>query len=145
MVVATETRVGGVTTVVGGMYDGHFGRVRGYTQHSIKLTLLHKLARPWAKVTANVKVTIRKPSVRMLNSNEVGRVASWEGNVMVSEMRQSGPPINASTGRGRGIEAELLARLVALHISAHPEGVSEGRLSFQGSLDGIMGGRTQAQ
>jgi hypothetical protein len=113
--------------------------------HLIKLTLLNELARPWAKVTANVKVTIRKPSMRMLNSNEIGRVASWEGNVMVSERRQSGPPINASTGRGRGIEAELLAGLVALHISAHPEGVSEGRLSFQGSLDGIMGGRTQAQ
>jgi hypothetical protein len=112
------------------MYDLHFGRVRGYTQHSIKLTLLHELARPWAKVAANVKVTIQKPSVRMLNSNEVGRVVSWEGNVMVSEMRQSRPPINASTGKGRGIEAELLAGLVALHISAHPEGVLEGRLSF---------------
>jgi hypothetical protein len=143
MVVATETEVGGVTAVVGGMYDGHFGRVRGYTKHSIKLTLLHELARPWAKVTANVKVTIRKPSVRVLNSNEIGRVASWEGNVVVSERRQSGPPINASGERG--IEAELLAGLVALHISAHPEGVAEGRLSFQGSLDGIMGGGARAQ
>jgi hypothetical protein len=143
MVVATETEVGGVTAVVGGMYDGHFGRVRGYTKHSIKLTLLHELARPWAKVTANVKVTIRKPSVRVLNSNKIGRVASWEGNVVVSERRQSGPPINAS-GR-RGIETELLAGLVALHISAHPEGVAEGRLSFQGSLDGIMGGGARAQ
>jgi hypothetical protein len=125
MVVATETEVGGVTAVVGGMYDGHFGRVGGYTKHLIKLTLLHELARPWAKMTANVKVTIQKPSVRVLNSNEIRRVASREGNVVVSERRQSGPPINASGGRG--IEAELLAGLVALHISAHPEGVAEGR------------------
>jgi hypothetical protein len=53
MVVATETNEGEVATVVGGMYDGHFGRVRGYTKHSVKLTLLHELTRPWAKRTAN--------------------------------------------------------------------------------------------
>jgi hypothetical protein len=144
MVVATETEVGGVTAVVGGMYDGHFGRVRGYTKHSIKLTLLHELARPWAKVTANVKVTIRKPSVRLLNSNEIGRIASWEGNAMeIEERQQRRPSGNASSGRG--IEAELLAGLVALHICAHPEGVSEGRLSFQEELDGIMRGKDRAQ
>jgi hypothetical protein len=143
MVVATETEVGGVTAVVGGMYDGHCVCVRGYTKHSIKITLLHELARPWAKMTANVKVTIQKPSVRVLNSNEIGRVASWEGIVVVSERRQSGPPINASGGRG--IEVELLVGLVALHISVHPEGVAEGRLSFQWSLDGIMGGGARAQ
>jgi hypothetical protein len=42
--------------------------------------------------------------------------------VTVNE-RQSGPPAIA----GRGAEAGLLAGLVALHISAHPEGVTEGR------------------
>jgi hypothetical protein len=52
-VVATETSVGDVATVVKGMYDGHFGRVRGYTKYPVKLTLLHELARPWAKMTAN--------------------------------------------------------------------------------------------
>jgi hypothetical protein len=54
----------------------------------------------------------------MLNSKEVGRVASWEGSVVVSEGRQSGPPANGSGGQG--IEAELVAGPVALHISAHP-------------------------
>jgi hypothetical protein len=78
-----------------------------------------------------------------INSNQVGRVASWEGNLVVSERRQSGPLVNGS-GR-EGIKAELIAGLGALSISAHPEGVSEGRLSFQGSLDGIMGGRAWAQ
>ncbi len=76
MVVATKTSVGDVATVVKGMYDGHFGRVRGYTKHSVKLTLLHELARPWANMTGNVKVTIQKTSVRVLNPNEVDQVAS---------------------------------------------------------------------
>ncbi len=30
MVVATKTSVDDLATVVGGMYDGHFGHVRGY-------------------------------------------------------------------------------------------------------------------
>jgi hypothetical protein len=134
MVVATETSVGDVATVVGGMYDGHFGRVRGYTKHSVKLTLLHELARPWAKITANEKVTIRRTSVRVLNPNEIGRVASWEGSVVAVNER----PNNPSAIAGRGTEAGLLAGLVALHISAHPEGVIEGRLAFQESLDGVI-------
>jgi hypothetical protein len=134
MVVTTETNVGDVATVVKGMYDGHFGPVRGYTKHSIILTLLHELARPWAKMTANVKVTIRKTSVRVLNQNEVNRVASWEGNVVAVNERPNDPAAVA----GRGTEAGLLAGLVALHISAHPEGVIEGRLAFQESLDGVI-------
>jgi hypothetical protein len=71
MVVATETGEGDMTAVVGGMYDGHFGRVRGCTKHSVKLTMVHGLARPWAKEKANVRVTVRKSSVRMLNLNKV--------------------------------------------------------------------------
>jgi hypothetical protein len=66
--VATETNEEEVATVVGGMYDGHFGRVRGYTKHSVKLTLLHELAGPWAKGTANEKGMLRKLSVRMFKS-----------------------------------------------------------------------------
>jgi hypothetical protein len=76
MVVATKMSVGDVATMVKEIYDGHFDRVRGYTKHSVKLTLLHELARPWAKMTANVKVTIQKTSVRVLNPNKVDQVAS---------------------------------------------------------------------
>jgi hypothetical protein len=139
MVVSTETEVGDVTAVVGGMYDGHFAWVRGHTKQSIKLTLLHELARPWAKETANVKVTIRRPSVRVLNANEVDRVATWEGSIVAVKERERGPPITA----GRGTEASLLAGLVALHISTHPEGVTEGRLAFQEILDGAIGARAR--
>jgi hypothetical protein len=78
MVVATETNEGELATVVGGMYDGHFGRVRGYTKHSVKLTLLHRLAGPWAKGTANERVTLRKTLMRMLNLIEMGRVDKWK-------------------------------------------------------------------
>jgi hypothetical protein len=46
MVVTTETGEGYMTAIVGGMYDGHFRRVRGYTKHSVKLTLVHGLAQP---------------------------------------------------------------------------------------------------
>jgi hypothetical protein len=98
MVVATKTSVGDVATVVKGMYDGHFGCVRRYTKHSVKLTLLHELARPWAKMTSNVKVTIQRNSVRVLNPNEVDRVASWEGNVVTVNERPNDP--SASAGRG---------------------------------------------
>jgi hypothetical protein len=135
MVVATKTSVGDVATVVKGMYDGHFGRVRGYTKHSVKLTLLHELvARLWAKMTANVKVTIQRTSVRVLNQNKVGQVASWEGNVVAVNERPNDP----AAITGRGTEAGLLAGLVALHISAHPERLIEGRLAFQESLDGVI-------
>jgi hypothetical protein len=71
MVVATGTSEGDMTAIVGGIYDGHFGRVRGDTKRSVKLTLVHGLARPWAEATANVKVTMRKSLVRVLNLNEV--------------------------------------------------------------------------
>jgi hypothetical protein len=37
---------------------------------------------------ANVKITIRKPSVRMLNSNKVRHIASREGNLVVSERKE---------------------------------------------------------
>jgi hypothetical protein len=47
-------------------------------------------------------------------------------------------PNDASASAGREAEAGLLAGLVALHISAHPEGVIEGRLAFQESLDGVI-------
>jgi hypothetical protein len=77
MVVATETGEGDMKAIVGGMYDGHFGRVRGYTKHSRKLTLVHGLALPWAKETASIRVTVRKLSARVLNLNEVERVATW--------------------------------------------------------------------
>jgi hypothetical protein len=120
MVVATETNEGEVATVVGGMYDGNFGRVRGYTEHSVKLTLLHGLARPWAKGTANERVTLRKTSVRMLNLARRGE--------------HHRVPIEA----GRGPEAELLAKLVALDISAHPAGVTEGCLAFQEKRNGAI-------
>jgi hypothetical protein len=131
MVVATETNEGEVATVVGGMYDGHFGRVRGYTEHSVKLTLLHALARPWAKGTANERVTLRKTSVRMLNLIEMGRVDKWEKGMLARRGEPHRVPIEA----GRGPEAELLAKLVGLHISAHPAGVTEGCLAFQEKLN----------
>jgi hypothetical protein len=79
MVVATETSEGEVASVVGGIYDDwHFGHVRGYTKHSVKLMLMHELAGPWAEGTANKKATLRKSLVRMLNLNEMERVAIWE-------------------------------------------------------------------
>jgi hypothetical protein len=82
MVAATETGKGDMTAIVGGMYDEQFGRVRGYTKHSVKLMLVQGLARRWAKKTANVKVTVRKTSARVLNLNEVERVATWDARVM---------------------------------------------------------------
>ncbi len=39
---------------------------------------------------------------------------------------------------GLGPEAKLLAKLVALHISAHPAGVTKGTLAFQERLNGAM-------
>jgi hypothetical protein len=39
---------------------------------------------------------------------------------------------------GRGPEAELLAKLVALHRNAHPAGVTEGCLAFQDKLIGAI-------
>jgi hypothetical protein len=39
---------------------------------------------------------------------------------------------------GYGPEAEFLAKLVALHISAHPAGVTKGCLAFQEKLNGAM-------
>jgi hypothetical protein len=134
MVVATETNEGELATVVGGMYDGHFGRVRGYTKHSVKLTLLHGLAGPWAKGTANERVTLRKTSMRMLNLIEMGRVDKWEKSMLARRGEHHRVPIEA----GRGPEAELLAKLVALHISAHPVGVTEGCLAFQEKLNGAI-------
>jgi hypothetical protein len=96
---ATKTSVGDVATVVGRMYGGHFGRVHGYMmKHSVKSMLLHELARPWAKMMANMKGTIGKTSVRVLNPNEVGRVASWKGRMVAVSERPSGP--SAITGRG---------------------------------------------
>jgi hypothetical protein len=139
MVASIETDVGEITAVVGGMYNGHFGRVRGYTEQSVKLTLLHELARPWARGTANMKVTIRKSSVRVLNPNEVKRVVTWEGSIVAVNERKRGPSVVA----GRGTEALLLAELVALHISNHPEGVTEGRLAFQESLERAMEAKTR--
>ena len=142
MVVATETGEGDMTAIVGGMYDGQFGRVRGYTKHSVKLTLVHGLARPWAKRTANVKVTVRKTSVRVLNLNEVERVATWEKGVMARKEGRSWVELclgdDDVSGAFRqlkpnpGPEAEMLAKLVALHINTH------GCLAFQERLNGAM-------
>jgi hypothetical protein len=130
------------------MYDGQFGRVRGYTKHSVKLTLVHGLARPWAKKTANVKVTVRKTSARVLNLNEVERVATWEARVMERKKGRSWVELYLGdddiSGAFRqvepspGPEAELLAKLVALHINTHPAGVNEGCLAFQERLNGAM-------
>jgi hypothetical protein len=39
---------------------------------------------------------------------------------------------------GCGPESELLAKLVALHISAHPAGVIEGCLVLQEKLNGAI-------
>jgi hypothetical protein len=134
--------------MVGGMYDGHFGRVRGYTKHSVKLTLVHRLARPWAKAAANVKVTVRKLSVRVLNLNEVERVATWEESVMTRKEGRSWVELYCGdddmSGAFRqakyspGPEAKLLAKLVALHINNHPAGVDEGCLAFRERLNGAM-------
>jgi hypothetical protein len=77
-------------------------------------------------MTANVKGTIQKTSVRVLNPNEVGQVASWEGSVVAVNERPSGPLALP----GRGMEAGLLAGLGELHMSAHPEGIKEGRLTL---------------
>jgi hypothetical protein len=108
MVVATETNEGEVATVVRGIYDGHFGCVWGCTnKHSVKLTLLHEVARPWAKGTANDKETLRKSSVRMLNLKEMEWVATWKKGHAIKERI-------ASAQAGRGPEAKLLAKLIAL-------------------------------
>jgi hypothetical protein len=148
MVVATETGEGDMATVVGSMYDGHFGRVWGYTNHSVKLTLVHGLAQPWAKETANVRVTVRKSSVRVLNLNEVKRVATWEEGVMTrkegrsrAELYLGDDDISGAfrqVNHSPGPEAELLAKLVALHINTHPAGVNKGCLAFQEKLNGAM-------
>jgi hypothetical protein len=143
MVVATETGEGDMTTIVGGAYNGHFGRVRGYTEHSVKLTLVHGLARPWSKKTANVRVTVRKSSVRVLNPNEVERIATWEACVLAKH-----PWVELGdddiSGAFRQVaynprpDADLLANLVALQINNHPAGVNEGCLAFQERLNGAM-------
>jgi hypothetical protein len=135
MVVATKMSVGDVATVVGGgVRWALWPCTRGYTKHSAKLTLLDELARPWAKMTVNVKVTIRRTSVSVLNPNEVGQVALWEGSVVAVNERLNDPSAIA----GRGTDAGLLAGLVALHIIAHADGVIEGRIAFQESLDGVI-------
>jgi carbamoylphosphate synthase large subunit len=64
----------------------------------------------------------------------MARVASWEGSVVAVNERPSDPSAIAS----RGTEAGLLAGLVALHISAYLEGLIEGWLAFQESLDGVI-------
>ncbi len=148
MVVATETGEGDMTAIVGGMYDGQFGKVRGYTKHSVKVTLVHGLARPWAKGTANVKVTVRKTSVRVLNLNEVERVATWEKGVRARKEGRDWVELGLGDDDGSGAfrqvehspgpEAELLAKLVALHINTHPAGVNKGCLAFQERLNGAM-------
>jgi hypothetical protein len=86
-------------------------------------------------------VTVSKSPVRVLNLNEVKRVATWEEGVMTRKGGRSWVELylgdDDMSGAFRqakyssGPEAELLAKLVALHINNHPAGVDEGCLVFR--------------
>jgi hypothetical protein len=81
------------------------------------------------------RVTLRKTSVRMLNPIKMGRVAKWEKSILAR--REEHHRVLIETGCRP--EAELLAKLlVALHINAHPAGVTEGCLVFQEKLNGAI-------
>jgi hypothetical protein len=55
---AVEWPVGTVVDIIGGVYQGHIGRVKRYTPQRVVITLYLGLALPGAKKTSNHEVTI---------------------------------------------------------------------------------------
>jgi hypothetical protein len=75
-------------------------------------------------------------STKIISLNKVGQAAIWEKGTMTEEREHHRLPLKG----GCGPEAELLAKLVALHMSTHPAGVIEGSLAFQKRLNSAMAG-----
>jgi hypothetical protein len=79
---AVEHPIGTVIDVVGGVYEGHIGRVKRYTAQRVVIALYPALGRSGAKQTLNKEITIKASNTKARSvEHPVGTVIDVVGGV----------------------------------------------------------------